>query len=159
MMAHSGATLPVFLAAHLAKHPAVPLLWWIDLATALAPLLPEEWDDVRATAAGAGLSGCLSWALSGVEIIQRLATMDAGAGIVEMSALRALHSQRSVVRLATLAEGPVDAAQVVANWAWPPNLRAHPVRYLADAVRRVRDFAGAGGRSLPVSGRASGAPR
>lgn len=138
MRVPAGPTVPLFLCAHHAKHPTIPLLWWIDLASVAirSEMLTDP--EVDALAERVGLKRCLGWAATGVALMNSIAEGDRATGMLAIQKLRALHRRRNVLRLMTLASGVVDAGRVLANWAWPPELRARPAHYAADSARRLK---------------------
>ena len=136
--AQDGRLLPVFLAAHLAKHAAVPLLWWIDFHTLWHGLSTDARADAMELATECGLHRCLAWAVDGAATLERAVSAETGDGARDaMQLLRALHDSHNARRVATLAPGALGRLQVLLAWAWPHHLRRHPVAYARHALRRA----------------------
>ena len=135
--AQDGRLLPVFLAAHLAKHAAVPLLWWVDFHTLWRGLPAAARADAVALATECGLQRCLAWAVEGSATLERAASAETGEQARgAMQRLRALHLSHNARRVATLAPGAIGRLRVLLAWAWPHHLRRHPVAYARHAWRR-----------------------
>lgn len=136
--AQDGRLLPVFLAAHLAKHAAVPLLWWVDFHALWRGLSDGARSDIRALAAECGLHRCLAWAVEGAAALERAASATADHQARDaMQRLRALHHSHNARRVATLAPDAIGRLQVLLAWAWPHHLRRRPFAYAHHALRRA----------------------
>lgn len=136
--AQGGRLLPVFLAAHLAKHAEVPLLWWIDFHTLWRGLSADGRADAEALATECGLHRCLAWAVDGAATLEHAVSATAGDQARDaVQLLRALHQSHNARRVATLAPGAIGRLQVLLAWAWPHALRRHPVSYARHALRRA----------------------
>lgn len=109
--------LAVFLAVHLAKHRAVPLLWWLDFATLWALLEPSERDEARSLAARTRCAGYLRWAEAGVGDLDGALQHAYRHAEHRIAALQRRHSGRAVLRVAALAEGWNARFVVVGRWA------------------------------------------
>ena len=135
-LAQEGALLSVFLAAHLAKHAAAPLLWWIDFATLHDRLSDAERSEVAQLAVACHVERYLDWAIDGVRLLSDALSGDQEIAVAAMRQLRAKHARHNAVRVADLAYGPVDRMRVWIAWAWPRPLRSHPLTYVRSALRR-----------------------
>ena len=135
--AHDDDLLAAYLATHLAKRAAPPLLWVVDVAVLWAELDPEERARARAAARRQRAERYLERALA------LAAALPAAAG----GAPRALallgfgedgrHDGHNAIRVARLAANPVDAARVALAWAWPHPLRYRPAAYARAAADRI----------------------
>ncbi|MGQ0713301.1 MAG: nucleotidyltransferase family protein [Gemmatimonadaceae bacterium] len=136
-------TLVVYLAANIAKRATPPLISFLDLAHAWDRLDASARNDVMTRARRTGLSGCLEWGR-----VRARALNDAALG--ERKALRLLgvgadrrKSVHAYVRLAMLADTPVDASRILGAWLWPRSLRRAPQSLPAFWRRRMqRSFKG-----------------
>ena len=127
-MAHWGASLAVFLAVHLAKHPRVPLLWWLDFATMWHGLDAAQRSEAVALAAEHRLARFLEWAVDGArEVGVIAAASDDAEGARALAALRARHSTHPVTRISGLASSAGDRVRVCLAWAFPRAERSHPL--------------------------------
>lgn len=141
MYAPDGPLLPVFLAAHLAKHSGVPLLWWIDFATLWAAL-PE--DDRRAShvlAHAHGAARHLRWALQGIGELGRMVETDPAQARAAAATLDALHRRHVALRAIALGGSTADRIASFLAWVWPPQLRRSPLRYVGHLATRVAQVA------------------
>jgi len=130
--------LPVYLAAHLAKHPYPYLLWQVDFGTLWSSLSDRERTEADSIARSARLSRWLEWAVA------RNGHLEAAAHGDERS-MRALgfhadgkcvtHGARDHVRNA---DTLVDAARVVGALVWPRHLRGDLSAFADLTVQRVR---------------------
>jgi hypothetical protein len=133
-----ATTLPVYLAAHLAKHPYPYLLWQLDFAALWGSMSEEARAEADAIAVAARLSRWLRWAVA------RNDHLDAAAQADER-ALRALgfdtrgkcvtHGAREHIHNS---DTMVDAARVVGALVWPRHLRGDLSAFAHLTVRRVR---------------------
>ena len=138
VFAHVGALRPVFLAAHLAKHASVRLLWWLDFATLWRSLPDGEREDARRIARETRLERHLDWAVGGAELVAQVETGTIGEGLTAIAGLRARHQSHNALRLGALASTLGDRIRVTAALLWPRELRGHPVAYAAYLWRRAR---------------------
>lgn len=114
--AHEGRFLPAFLAAHLAKHISIPMLWILDIHSLWSSFDRGERADAQTAAMEVGLHRHLRWAL---RLSQALGEIAHSEGI-ESNALRRLEHQRRsignarrVLRLVSLSASPVAALDVL----------------------------------------------
>jgi hypothetical protein len=127
-MAHWGASLAVFLAVHLAKHPRVPLLWWFDFATMWQGLDASQRSEAMALAAEHRLGRFIDWAVDGAAEVAAIASAsDDEEGARALAALRARHSAHPVTRISGLASSAGDRVRVCLAWAFPRAERSHPL--------------------------------
>jgi hypothetical protein len=127
-IAHGGPSLLVFLAVHLAKHPRVPLLWWIDFATIWEGADAAQRLEARALARRHRLHRFIDWAVDGARDVAAIASAsDEQVSARALSRLRARHSAHPVVRLAGLASSAGDRTRVCLAWAFPRAERVHPL--------------------------------
>jgi hypothetical protein len=114
--AHDGSSLPVYLAAHLAKHTSAPILWLVDFAT-LWRALPDEqraaaWQEAREC----GGVRYLRWAVERAEAL-RLAASGSRSALRRCGGISGLVPERhGVMRNALLAERPIDGGRLIAGW-------------------------------------------
>jgi hypothetical protein len=134
--AQDGALLPVFLAAHLAKHAEAPLLWWIDFATLYGGLADAEQSAVARLAVASRADRYLEWAIDGVGLLRIALTGGQEVAIAAMRQLRVKHARHNAARVADLAFGMLDRIRVLTAWAWPRPLRGRPMAYARSASRR-----------------------
>ncbi len=142
-----GDFLPVYLAAHLAQHRHIPLLWWIDFATLWDRLDADQRDSSAALASRVGLARCLAWAVAGVARLDDFAAEDSGA-----AAALCLPSSRGtrrsgelvMLRLAKLADRMPDQLRIAAGWIWPRAHRASGKPLSTLYLNRVRKLVGLG---------------
>lgn len=160
--AQDGPLLPVFLAAHLAKHAAVPLLWWVDFHTLWNSLTEAEQDEARRLAAECGLGPCLAWAIGGTAHLERAAVDGTAEGRAALRTLRSLHDAHNARRVASLAGSLVARSKVWAAWAWPRYLRRRPLAYGKHLWRRGSAWLSrrrTGARTALASARPEGSTR
>jgi hypothetical protein len=118
----------VFLAVHLAKHPRVPLLWWVDFATMWQGLDAPQRSVAVAVAAEHRLARFLDWAVAGAAEVAAIASAsDDEEGARALAALRARHSSHPVTRVSGLASSARDRVRVCLAWAFPRAERSHPL--------------------------------
>lgn len=140
IMAHGGPSLPVFLAVHLAKHPHVPLLWWLDFATLWGRLDASRRLEA-VTMARAHRLGCfLEWAVAGAGEVATIASSGDDASAHALSRLQERHARHPVVRLARLTAAG-DRASVCLAWAFPRADRRHPLTLARRVVERGSGWA------------------
>lgn len=127
-IAHWGPSLLVFLAVHLAKHPRVPLLWWIDFATIWERADAAQRLEATALARRHRLHRFIDWAVAGTGDVAAIASAtDEQESARALSRLRARHAVHPVVRLTGLASSAGDRARVCLAWAFPRAERVHPL--------------------------------
>ncbi|HEX2780545.1 MAG TPA: nucleotidyltransferase family protein, partial [Gemmatimonadaceae bacterium] len=141
MYACDGPLLPVFLALHLAKHSAVPLLWWIDFTTLWTSLSDEERRASQALAETCAAGLHLAWATQGAASLQRMVREAPGGAAAAASALGALHRRHVALRVAKLAGSVAARFETLLAWLWPPQLRRSPLRFLGHLATRTAQFA------------------
>jgi hypothetical protein len=134
----AGPALPVYLAAHLAKHQLPSLLWHVDFATLWRSLDAAERHDAEALARRARLSKWLDWAVRRASLLEPAARGD-------VASLRALgfapggrcvtHGIREFI---AHSDSPIDAARVLGAIIWPRHLRGDVPAFVALSARRVR---------------------
>jgi hypothetical protein len=137
------STLVVYLAANIAKRATPPLISFIDLAYVWDRLDASARNEAIVLARRSGLSGCLEWGLARARALGR-------AALGEREALRMLgvgpdrrRSLHAYLRLAMLADTPVDASRIFGAWLWPRSLRRAPWALPAFWRRRMqRSFKG-----------------
>lgn len=134
----AGAALPVYLAAHLAKHQLPSLLWHLDFATLWRSLDHAERRDAEALARRARLSKWLDWAVRRASLLEPAAHGD-------VAALRALGFgpegrcvTHGIKEFITHSDSPLDAARVLGAIIWPRHLRGDVPAFVALSARRVR---------------------
>ena len=140
----AGPALPVYLAAHLAKHQLPSLLWHIDFATLWRSLDPKERHDAEKLARRARLSKWLRWAVRRSALLEPAARGDAAA-------LRSLGFSASgrcvthgIKEFITHSDTPLDAARVLGAILWPRHIRSDLPAFVALSAQRVRSrFQGA----------------
>lgn len=116
-------TLPVYLAANLAKHVPVPLLSCLDFAVLWRSLDEDRRRGAFVTARTARLERCLRWAVR-----QAASMADAASGDVRAMRRLGVRSEgrraaHGHVRLIWLADSPGDATRVLGSWIWPRSTR------------------------------------
>lgn len=126
VLAQRGPLELLFLAVHLAKHHLVPLLWWIDFATAWDRGGPEARAQARSLGAQLRLFRYLDWAEEGAFHLGRVASGPMNCARNELCQLRARHSAHNAVRVAALAHSSRDRVRTILGWVWPPALRGDP---------------------------------
>lgn len=136
LRAHCGASVPVFLSAHLAKHPKVPLLWWIDFATAWEVATPRERDAARDLARRCRLTGFLDWAIDGATELEEIRSGVGSGSRAALARLRQRHARPPVVRVAQLSENVVDRARTMLAWALPRAQRGDPAALAHRTIAR-----------------------
>lgn len=127
LRAHGGASVPVFLAAHLAKHPRVPVLWWIDFATAWRLADPPQRAAVSEIARRHRLTSFLRWAVEGAGDMEDIGSPDESVSRRGLARLRARHDGPAVLRVAQLTENMADRARTLISWALPAAQLGDPV--------------------------------
>jgi hypothetical protein len=137
VLAQVGVLEPVFLAAHLAKHARVALLWWIDFATLWTSMPEADQAEARVLAERLGLDRYLAWAEQGVGLLNVMRVGGNEEAVAALVALRAMHRSHNARRVIALAAHLSDKARVFAAWIWPRNMRRRPAAFLGHAVRRV----------------------
>lgn len=138
--AHDDDLLPAYIATHLAKRPAPPLLWVLDLAVLWHQLEPDARDRARAAAHRHHAHRYLERALAQAAALVAAAD-GAPAALARLGfAADARRDTHNAVLVARLAANPVDAARVALAWAWPHALRAAPAAYGRAAADRLRRF-------------------
>jgi hypothetical protein len=134
----AGDTLPVYLAANLAKHVPVPLLSCLDFAVLWRSLDEDRRRRAFLAARTAGLKRCLTWAIQQATALTEAASGDVGA-MRRLGATpegrRAAHGH---LRLFWLADSPVDATRVLGSWIWPRTTRASSRLTMSFWARRLR---------------------
>ena len=128
--------LPVFLAAHLAKHADVPLLWWIDFATLYERMPDDDRAVIARAAASARVAKYLDWAIDGTRLLRQVLVGERDEAISAMRSLRTKHDRRNAARVAHLATGILDMCRVWIAWAWPRSQRRRPIHYAWSILRR-----------------------
>lgn len=136
LLAHAGPSVPVFLAMHLAKHPNVPLLWWIDFAAAWGAASDADRGAARRLARSCRLTGFLSWATAGARDLDVIRSGSVSASHAALARLRSRHAQPAVVRIAQLSETMADRARTVIAWALPRSQRGDPKALAQRTVAR-----------------------
>ena len=115
----AGDGLAVYVAANLAKHVPVPLISLFDLDALWTGLDEPRRRAALTIARGARLFRCLTWAVNQSAWLRRAASGDGEAlrrlGLAG-SERRSAHGH---VRLARLADSPLDAARVLGTWVIP----------------------------------------
>ncbi|GAC1651984.1 MAG: hypothetical protein NVS4B3_13550 [Gemmatimonadaceae bacterium] len=137
VLALHGAVLPVYLAAHLAKHQRPPLQWSVDFHTLWTSLGDAEHEAERRTATDAGGRRMLEWDVCHVtRTIARSRWRQEGDPAItdDRHPPREMHN---AVRVALLSDGPGDALRVFAGWAFPRSARRHIWRAASAAARRL----------------------
>ena len=135
--AQHGPLLPLFLAMHLAKHTDVPMLWWIDLATAWRAQTPAERAETRRLAALHRVERFFAWAERGIESLEIAANGSVDAARDALATLADLHGQHPTRRLTALAATVRDAVRSVAAWAWPHGFRGQPLAFARHVAHRL----------------------
>jgi hypothetical protein len=134
--AQTGDYLVASLAAHLAKHETVPLLWIVDYYTLWHSLNDEERSAARSAARRAGLIRHLEWAL---RLANDLPSTVAGgeAALERLTALqRATGDLGRVRRLLLLSGSSLDAVRVLTGRLWPAEWRDSWARLPHYVLRR-----------------------
>ena len=126
LLAHSGASVIVFLATHLAKHPNVPLLWWMDFDAACSAASAAERADAERLARSCRLTGFLNWAIDGARDLEEVRSLTASESQAALARLRSRHARPPVVRVAQLSETMADRARTMIAWALPRAQRDDP---------------------------------
>lgn len=134
----TGPLEPIFLAAHLAKHARVALLWWIDFASLWNATPVNRRDESRALAVDLRLDRYLAWAEEGVALLEMIGRGGDAARDAHRQ-LRGMHTAHNVRRVLALAAGVRDKWRVFAAWAWPQAYRGKPVAFVRSIVRRARE--------------------
>ena len=134
----AGDGLAVYVAANLAKHVPVPLISLFDLDGLWTGLDEAHRRAALAIARRARLIRCLKWAVDQSASLRRAASGDREAlrrlGMVG-SERRSTHGH---VRLARLADSPLDAARVLGTWIIPRASRTSLRQACLFWARRVR---------------------
>ncbi len=138
VFAHVGVLRPVFLAAHLAKHNSVRLLWWLDFATLWSTMPAEAREAAHGLANNTRLERHLQWALEGARLVETIRHGAVDDGLDAVERLRARHAHHNALRLGALASGVGDRIRVATAVVWPRELRAHPAAHLRYLARRAR---------------------
>lgn len=135
--AHCGLTLPVFLAAHLAKHTDPPLLWWIDFATAYGGLDASGRQAVTRHAKELRLDRYLDWAIRGAGMLTNVATgpMEDASGW--LAALQAYGHRHNAGRIVMLAATGRDRLTIMFAWIWPREMRWNAGMFAHQAWHRL----------------------
>ena len=138
---HSGALLPAFLAAHLAKHRTVPLLWILDFHALLRGNRGLESDRMRSASREAGLDAHLAQAEALAVLVDAAADGDAVAEAALEKRLRPVGEIGRVWRLMRLSSTTRHAIAVVAGRVFPStpsaSLRSSPRRTIARGARWI----------------------
>lgn len=121
--AHAGDYLPAYLAAHMAKHETVPLLWVLDFHTLWTSSTDAERTRAVERASAVGLARHLAWARELAHCLTRGAAGDDAALATLAGLRRATGDLGRVRRLVAFSAGPMDAARVVAGRIWPEEWR------------------------------------
>lgn len=148
---HNGDFLPVFLAVHLAKHDAVPLLWWLDYTALWNSLDKQRRARVRVIADRHGLAGFVSWAERGVSLVERIVRGPEEEATRALSLLDEMHIGRNALRVARLVSGWRSRAAVIFGWLVPPAIRRSPGNLARFTLRRLA-------RQIVPAGRAQQPP-
>lgn len=134
----ADSALPVYLAAHLAKHPYPYLLWYVDFLTLWASLSPAARAVAQSIADGARLSKWLRWAVERIGCAERVAEGDAkalrGWGFVDGGRC-VTHGAADFVRNA---DTVADAARVMGALIWPRHLRGDLDGFATLSMNRLR---------------------
>jgi hypothetical protein len=132
-----GALLAPYLAAHMAQHAAVPLLWDVDFATLWGRMDAAEHGAAREAAARAGLSRYLEW---GVRRSARVLAL-AGGSIAAARRLgftdRGRRDVHPAWRHVRLAGGFGRTWRAIDGWVRPPWVRETYGSGIAGVMRRV----------------------
>ena len=140
MLAHDGALLPIFLAIHLAKHPHVPLLWWIDFLTVRRAFGEQRWSEVRTLAGRHKLDRFLEWAIAASDDLPRIASSDDADALAALTRLRRRHARSQVARLVTLTVPLRDRFRICAAWVFPYAQRRTPLTLARRTLRRCVEW-------------------
>ena len=127
-----------YLAAHLAKHDFVPLLWLIDFHAVWLGADDGERAGMIREARRHGLHRYLQWAIRKTDHLDRAAAGETAAWRQLGYEGEARLEGHSLLRVAALAATPGDAARVVAGRLHPPHLRADGEGFIRHAARRLR---------------------
>ncbi|MFL5576501.1 MAG: nucleotidyltransferase family protein [Gemmatimonadaceae bacterium] len=119
VLAHTGPTLPGYLAVHLATHSFPPALWWVDFHTLWQSMGDAERASAVALARRAGVHRYLDWALRRSAGVQAMLDGDpAGARRLGFVADRR-RDVHQLWRHLLLAPGPGVAAAALTAWVRP----------------------------------------
>jgi hypothetical protein len=118
-----GPEFVVYLAANLAKRAMPPLLGFLDLSESWALLDAASRAESVDVARAAGLARCLEWALRRAHALPAATTGEPDALNLLGVAGDQRRSVHACLRLAMLADTPIDASRVIGAWLWPRSLR------------------------------------
>ena len=139
----SGHFVPAYLAAHLAKHFAKPLLWVVDFHVLWTTLDAREQAGAIGAARASGLVRHLRWAMAlSADVTESIREPLPGRASRRLArALRTRGDAGRLLHLASLAQSPYGALSVVTGRLWPTEWREGwrdaPAYFVRRAVRWI----------------------
>lgn len=118
-----GPVLPVYLAANIAKHATPSFMSLVDFGATWEQLGPADREAALRIATQSRLRRCLHWALARANALPAAVAGDPAAFQVLGFRGEQRASVHALLRLAALADRPMDAVRVVGAWLWPRSLR------------------------------------
>jgi putative nucleotidyltransferase-like protein len=140
--AHGGRFLPAYLAAHMAKHRELRLLWMLDFHLLWSRSSSAYRKAARSSAREIGLGRHLEWAIAVTDDISasRLATEEAAEPLGRVGrALTTISDAARLRRLIALSASPSQSLRVLLGRAWPVawrrGWRSAPEYFVRRAIR------------------------